>query len=70
MPPTALSGSSKMLLESGAALVSGNGEAFFDLWGAFVTVLTVLDEKMSSIKNREICILFAKKVKHPKVQTV
>ena len=56
-PPRALSGSSNMLLVSAAVLVSWDGGVFFDLWGAFMTVLTVLDEKMSSVKNREICQL-------------
>lgn len=53
-PPRTLSGSSNMLLESGAVVVSLAGGVFFDLSGAFGTGFAVLVVKMSSLKSREI----------------
>lgn len=59
-PPRALSGSSKMLLESVAVLLfSLDGVVFFVLGGAFATGFIVLVEKMSSLKNREAYIIFS-----------
>lgn len=52
-PPRAFNGSSNMLLESAAVLVSWDSGVFFALWGALVTGFTVLGEKMSSLKNRD-----------------
>lgn len=40
--------------ESAAVLVSWDGSVFFDLWGTFVTGLTALGAKMSSLKNRRV----------------
>lgn len=52
-----------MLLESAAVLVSWDGGVFFDLDGAFATGFTVLGEKMSSLKNREIKLVKYSKFK-------
>lgn len=52
-PPSALRGSSNMLLDSVAGLVSWDGGVFFDFGGAFAAGLTVPGEKMSSSKIRE-----------------
>lgn len=50
--PKALSGSSKMLLESAVLLVSWEGDVFLDLLRALGTVFAVVEAKMSS-KNRQ-----------------
>lgn len=50
-----------MLLESAAVLFSWKTGVFFDLWGVFMTGFTVLGAKMSSLKNREMDIIFGKK---------
>lgn len=42
-----------MLLESVAAVVSWAGIVFLDLFEAFETFFTLLDEKMSSMENKQ-----------------